>query len=128
MLPVRVLLIEDDAPLRELTALGLRALGFHVVGAADAFDALVKLRAQGPYDALVVDDNMPGLSGRQLLRKLRSDGVTTPAIMYSGSLTLSEAECRKQGIYRVVQKPARLDDLAAVIRHMLAPEATADRG
>jgi CheY-like chemotaxis protein len=123
MVPVRLFLVEDDAALRDLTARGLREYGFHVETAADGAEALLRLGRGERYDVLVVDDRMPRLTGRELLRRLRADGVTTTAIVYSGDLLLAEDECQAHGIDALVRKPARIEELSGAIRRALAVRA-----
>ena len=62
----RVLLVEDDASIREVTSLGLRGAGLSVETAADGREALVRFRAE-PYDLVVLDVMLPELDGLEVL-------------------------------------------------------------
>jgi two-component system phosphate regulon response regulator OmpR len=76
-----ILVVEDDARLRERLARYLSGEGFRVTSAADAADAQLKLRAINP-DLMVLDVMMPGESGLQLVQRLRRDqGHDLPVLL-----------------------------------------------
>src|SRR6266540_3197582 len=66
----RVLLVEDDASIREVTALGLQRSGFRVTTAADGRDGLTQGR-QDVFDIVVLDVMLPGLDGFEVCREIR---------------------------------------------------------
>ncbi|MGH2604498.1 MAG: response regulator, partial [Dehalococcoidia bacterium] len=75
----RLLLVEDDASIRELTSLGLRQAGFRVTTAADGREGL--MRAQQPaFDLVILDIMLPGLDGLQVARELRKTSLV-PILM-----------------------------------------------
>ena len=115
----RILLVDDDPMLRGVLAEALAEEGFEVMAVASAGEALVALRAADPFDVLVLDEQMPGLSGRELLGLLRLAGTITAAILHSGSLVLAEEERVRLQVHRVITKPARISDLAAAIREAI---------
>jgi DNA-binding response OmpR family regulator len=81
---MRVLLIDDDARLRQVLARLLRGAGFDIVDeACDGEDALLVL-AQSHPDLIVTDCQMPRLDGIGFVRCLRASGDQTPVIMLSG--------------------------------------------
>ena len=94
----RVLLAEDEPLLREILIEGLADEGFDVEAAADGLEALVLYRAKRPFDALLLDEEMPGLTGRQLLRLLRGEGDRVSAVILSGVLTLSRVTRRQPAL------------------------------
>jgi CheY-like chemotaxis protein len=118
--PLRLLLAEDDDILREILQEGLEADGFEVVAAEDGVRALELYDARGPYDALLLDEEMPLLTGRQLLVKLRARGQDVTAILISGNLELSGEECAALGVGPVLRKPVSLDELTREIRRAIA--------
>ena len=79
----RVLVVDDSAGVRQLIAATLRSSSFDVVVAPSARDAVIEMANQR-FDALVVDYSMPRSNGVQLVKALRSSGVTLPIIMVSG--------------------------------------------
>jgi CheY-like chemotaxis protein len=112
----RVLLVEDEAPLRDLVTEALHDYGFDVVTAADGMEALDVLERLGPWDVLLVDDQMPRLTGRQFLKEARARGILTPGVFYSGNVALGSDEKERLHVSRVLQKPTRLHELVAAIR------------
>ena len=78
-----ILVVEDDARLRERLARFLTGEGFRVTAAADAADARARMRGISP-DLLVLDVMMPGESGLDLTRSLRAEpGQDTPVLLLS---------------------------------------------
>jgi DNA-binding response OmpR family regulator len=77
---VRVLVVEDETVLARAVARGLEAEGFAVDVAHDGVDGLHRAR-ETPYDAVVLDIMLPGLSGYEVLRRMRAEGVWTPVLM-----------------------------------------------
>lgn len=115
----RILVVEDEAMLRELVEEELRDEGFEVAAAASARETLAKLEAGGRWDLLLLDDQMPDVTGRQLLGMLRARGVETPAVFCSGTLSLSATERAKLGVVRVLRKPLGLRELVDAVRSAL---------
>lgn len=116
----RVLLAEDEPLLREILFEGLIDEGFEVEAAGDGVEALVLYRAQRPFDALLLDEEMPGLTGRQLLRLLRGEGDRVPAVILSGNLVLEAGEQAELGLGPVLRKPASMRDLCAALHAAIA--------
>ena len=74
----RVLVVEDDDPLRDLVARGLREEGFTVTTVRDAASALAQ--SERGCDVLVLDVGLPDADGRDLCAALRARGVTAPVL------------------------------------------------
>jgi DNA-binding NtrC family response regulator len=126
------LLIVDDEPdiLLVMTA-NLRKEGYEVDTAGDGADALKKAEAHD-YDAIIVDHQMPRLSGMEFLERLRNnhsgkDG-DVPVIVVTAYGTIEMAvKAMKDGAYSFLTKPINYDDLSiqvknAVERHRLSAE------
>lgn len=77
-----VLVVDDEAGVRELLGDALRVAGYSVSSASDGMSALTALRG-APADLLIIDINMPVMDGFELLEQLRSKGDLTPALMLS---------------------------------------------
>lgn len=77
---MKVLLVEDEVALSRTLAAGLTADGFVVAVAGDGVEGLHEA-ATNRYDVVVLDIMLPGLSGYEVLRQLRSAGVWTPVLM-----------------------------------------------
>ena len=118
---LRVLVAEDDALLREILCDGLADQGFTVESAADGREALTRLRASGPFDVILLDEEMPGMTGRAFLAQIRGEGHRVPALIISGNLHLDAEECAALGIGPVLRKPISFLDLTAALRRAAAP-------
>jgi len=116
----RLLVAEDDQSLREILQEGLEAEGFDVVPAIDGAQALELFRSSGPYDAVLLDDEMPRLTGRKVLARLREAGECVAALLLSGNLVLDEKEKKGLGVGAVLRKPVSIKELTAAIRRALA--------
>ncbi|TMQ02316.1 MAG: response regulator transcription factor [Deltaproteobacteria bacterium] len=75
----RILLVEDDPSIREVTAIGLGAAGFEITTAVDGVDALERFRAE-PYDLILLDVMLPRLDGYEVARQVRRTS-TVPIVM-----------------------------------------------
>ena len=76
----RVLIVDDDAPLRQAYKQTLVRRGWTVETASDGLDAKKHLKG-GAFDVIISDVEMPGGGGIQLLRDLRAQGVEVPVIL-----------------------------------------------
>ncbi|HEX2222399.1 MAG TPA: response regulator transcription factor [Candidatus Limnocylindria bacterium] len=99
----RILLVEDDRTLRQALAFNLTREGYDVSTAADGEAALQIARGDG-LDLILLDVMLPGMTGIELMRVLRREGVTTPVIVLSA---------RGDEIDRVVGLRVGADDYVA---------------
>lgn len=115
MLAPRVLLAEDDEALRQLVAEQLAAVGLSVVAVASApalLEAARSASAREPFDLLITDVRLPGMSGLRAVRTLREERCAVPVIVISGycdEQVLNEAEA--VAAHAVYAKPVDLDEL-----------------
>ena len=119
----RILVIDDDLSLREMLEVLLRGAG-HEVSLAE--DGLAGLAAAGktPFDLVVSDLKMPGLNGLDLLKRLRSEGLTMPLILVSAFARPDMAvEAMRGGAYDFIPKPFKPHDLLAVVDSALAHQS-----
>lgn len=116
----RILLVDDDALVRELVAAQLCLRGFQVIEAEGAAAALALLQAGEPVDLLISDQSMPDMDGISLIRAAWQHNARLPAILLTGDLGyLGEAAglanqvgCRR---FRLVRKPVTGDQLTVCI-------------
>jgi DNA-binding NtrC family response regulator len=112
----KVLIAEDEAPLRTLLARELGRRGFRVTAVADgkaAADALEK----EDFDVLLLDVCMPERSGLEVLRLSRAAAPPPEAILLTGQGTIATAvEAMKLGAFDFVSKPCRLEVIEALLR------------
>ena len=113
---MRVLVVEDDAKLLESIRKGLKESGFGADGAADGRDGLRRI-LEDDYDAVILDLMLPGLSGLDVLRELRSRHRATPVLVLSAR---SSVEDRVQGLDLgaddYLAKPFSFQELLARLR------------
>ena len=84
-----ILVADDDGDVRALSAEALIGFGYRVDFAGDGAAAWNELHANS-YDLLITDNDMPDLSGVELVMKLRSARMTLPVILASGELSAEE--------------------------------------
>ncbi len=85
----RILVVEDDGDMRRLNTAALKSSGYAVDAARDGAAAWEAVQA-GNYDLVITDNNMPRLTGMELVRKLRSARMKLPVIMATGTLPTEE--------------------------------------
>jgi DNA-binding response OmpR family regulator len=116
---MRILVAEDDASLAELLHLGLRQEQFSVQIVADGREA-ERLATHGPFDLLLLDLNLPGTSGLDVLRTVRSNNPDLPVLIVTGA---GSVEDRIRGLDAgaddYVAKPFVFAELYARIRAVL---------
>ena len=118
-----VMIAEDDRVLSQLLAIRLRKAGFDAVVAFDAMQALMLALRTVP-SAILLDINMPGGTGLEVLKRLKSSSKTChiPIIVLSGSVELAMGETVKGlGAEEFFTKPPNLDLVEATLRSILAP-------
>jgi PAS domain S-box-containing protein len=118
----RVLLVENEEPVRKLTARILRSAGYDVLVAANAGEAL--LHAEGtkrPIQLLVTNVDMPLCDGPTLVERLRVGGVTPPKVLFVSGHSASDVVGDEPG-RRFLPKPFRADDLLKTLRELLEEE------
>ncbi len=112
----RILVIDDDDAVRESTGRILRTAGYMVESAAGGDDGFVLARGSA-FDVILCDMRMPGLSGLDLLRKLRESRVDSAFIIMTAFGTVDTAvEAMKLGAVDFVQKPFFREELLMRVR------------
>lgn len=115
-----LLIVEDNLPLAQCLQLELEAEGFKAVTAADASTALLKLQEVGSVDLLVVDWDLPDLSGLDLLRRLRKHKFQQPVLMLTGHDEVDrKVLALESGADDYMVKPFSFDELQARIQALL---------
>ncbi|NLZ55488.1 MAG: response regulator transcription factor [Clostridiaceae bacterium] len=116
---MRILVAEDDLRLLKTLLHILEANAFSADGVTNGTDALAFAKS-GEYDGLVLDIMMPGMDGVQVLKKLRSQNITTPALFLTARTEIEQrVEGLDAGADDYLAKPFSTSELLARIRAML---------
>jgi len=106
-----ILLIDDDDSLRRVMEFSLTEAGHTVRTAASGEDGL-RLFEKDPFDAVITDITMPGMSGMEVLAKVRQRDAHVPVIVITAYGTIENAvEAMKQGAFDYITKPVSRDEL-----------------
>ena len=116
---MRVLIVDDDPDLRRMLVCELSASGYDCIEAATGGQALA-LAVADPAEVVVLDWTLPDVSGVEVCRRLRADGIGTPVLMLTARDDVSErVEALDAGADDYLTKPFSLDELRARLRAQL---------
>jgi DNA-binding NtrC family response regulator len=112
---MKILIAEDDRNLRMVLTNELAEQRFEVDVAENGTKAMDLLENE-EYDALLLDLTMPGLGGMDVLKKIKTSGISTEVIILTGNTTANAAvEAMKLGAYDYLTKPFRVVELKAIL-------------
>ena len=114
----RILLVEDDPSIREVTAIGLGAAGFEVVTAADGVEGLDRFKAE-PFDLVLLDVMLPRLDGYEVSRQIRRTSTVPIVMLTARGDTMDVVVGLEAGADDYVRKPFDLSELTARVRAAL---------
>jgi DNA-binding response OmpR family regulator len=115
----RVLVIDDDLPLRGMLAAALRQHGFQVLLAGDGAEGQRALTIHNP-DVILLDLAMPDVNGWDFLQRLQETGHLgrVPIIVISAHVRVEPQALLQMGVSAILPKPFNLPDLLDVIEHL----------
>jgi DNA-binding response OmpR family regulator len=115
----RILIVDDEESLRMSLKFKLKSAGFDVDVAVDGEEALDRLKSK-QVDVVLLDINMPRMSGIEALTRIRQDFPQTEAIMLTGFADFSTAiECLKMGARDYLVKPVDTTELVTRVRSLI---------
>jgi DNA-binding response OmpR family regulator len=116
----RVLVIDDDLPLRGMLAAALRQHGFQVLLAGDGAEGQRALTIHHP-DVILLDLAMPDVNGWDFLQRLQETGHLgrVPIIVVSAHVRVEPQALLQMGVSAILPKPFNLPDLLDVIEHLV---------
>ena len=110
----KVLVVEDEAYVRESLVAVLKSRGFEVL-AASSVDEAASTLARTALDVVLSDLRMPGADGLDLVRRFQEESPDLPVVILTGHATVASAvACLRAGARDYVMKPVEPDALAAV--------------
>lgn len=120
--PRHVLIVEDDESLRRIVSRHLRAQGYEVEEASSAEAAATSLGAGSRPNVVILDLNLPGDTGWDLLRGAALGAAGSPPVVIASATTVSPRRLAEFGVAGYLPKPFPLDTLVATIERLLNPD------
>ncbi len=114
-----MLVVDDDSVVRALLVEALQSLGCSVDACGDGVSALART-AQKDYDLIITDLKLPGLSGLDLIKRLKELETDTDVIVITGYASIENAvECMKAGAVDYLVKPIIIDQIQVAVKKVL---------
>jgi len=120
----RVLVVDDDEDMPVVTRLALESSGCSVTLAENGLKGIEAAR-ESVFDLLIVDMKMPGLSGADTIREIRTFCPEIPIIVITGSMDPTREGIAKE-IRLCLYKPFRVNELRAAVEKVLGEREVAD--
>src|SRR5919197_2510611 len=115
----RILVIDDEAAIRDSLKMTLEYEGYEFVGAATGQEGLALAERDAP-DVVMLDVKMPGMDGIEVLDRLRAMYESLPVIVISGHGTVSTAfEAANKGAFDFIEKPFATEKVLVTLRNAL---------
>ena len=113
---IKILLVDDEIKFLKAVADRLTIKGFDVA-TADTGERAIQAAQQGGFDVAVLDLQMPGMDGTQVLKILKDSHKFIEIIMLTGHATVDSAvECTKLGAFKYLEKPYDFDKLVEALK------------
>jgi DNA-binding NtrC family response regulator len=115
----RILIVEDDESLRRVMHIQLSREGYETASVADSEQA-VQMVEKSPQNLVITDLNLPGMSGMELLKKIRAEHPETAVVVMTAFGTIPSAvEAIKSGAYDYITKPIHPYEMKALVSRVL---------
>lgn len=116
----RILVVDDEAEIRDILVYLLEKEGFKVITASDGQQAMQKICLETP-DAVILDVRLPDLDGIELLKKIKEIFDDLPIVLITGHADVYQAvDAMKAGAYDYLVKPFDNNEVVRIIRHALS--------
>jgi DNA-binding response OmpR family regulator len=119
----RILVVDDDADIQALTSTVLASAGYDVTTASTGGEAIETVRGAS-FDLVLLDVNMPEMTGWETLRLLRADAVfaSLPVVMFSVKGEVRDkVHAMQEGAVDYITKPFVVDELLVRVQRLLEP-------
>jgi two-component system, NtrC family, nitrogen regulation response regulator NtrX len=122
----RILVIDDEAAIRDSLRMILEYEGYEFLGAASGQDGLAMVERENP-DLVFLDIKMPGMDGLEVLQRIKAADETVPVVMISGHATVTTAvDATKLGALDFIEKPLASERVLVTIRNAIDRSRLAD--
>ena len=112
---MRILFADDETSIQELMRIELPRLGHEATVCPDGRTALAALDRTA-YDCVIVDLDMPGVGGLEVIARVRETSPDTETVIITGKSSLETAVAAvRQGVFDYLTKPCKLADIQAVL-------------
>src|SRR5918993_156659 len=116
-----VLIVDDVAAMAEQYAYDLKRVGGYQTMIAAGGEAALELIAREPIDCIVLDLEMPGTDGFEVLRRMQQRGIDTPVIVYTGTGSYDRCvQAVRLGAYGFVDKAEPVERVVQEIEHAVS--------
>ncbi len=116
--PLRILFADDEPSIQELMRIELPRLGHEATVCPDGRTALAAIERTS-YDCVLVDLDMPGVGGMEVITRVRETSPDTEAVIITGKSSVETAiEAVRQGVFEYLTKPCRLAEIQAVLERV----------
>ena len=124
----RILIADDESPIVDLLTELLVGEGYDVAGVSSGTAVLEHLQGEHDFGLLLMDLQMPGVNGLDLIEQLRKDSIDIPVILITAHGTSSIAIRAMQiGAYDYLNKPFDLDEVVVVVKRLFEHQELASR-
>ncbi|MBW9146982.1 response regulator [Clostridium sp. CM027] len=123
----RALVVDDTKNIRTLLGIYLKLNNFEVLMATNGHEAL-SLIDTVPVDLIFLDIKMPEISGTEVLKRIRTKGITAPVVIMTAFATVKNAvDCTKLGAITYLQKPFTTDKIKTILAELTTKDDTYDK-
>jgi len=114
---ISILIIDDEEMIVEQMCLFLSTLGYNPTGKTNPKDGMALIKARR-YDLVMVDLQMPEVSGMDIVRAIKEQQVDTQIVIITGFATTDSAiDALNLGVYGYIRKPYRLEEISTIVSH-----------
>jgi DNA-binding NtrC family response regulator len=109
----RILVADDEAPLRTMLTKALERAGYEVIAVKDGMEASLQIEREA-YDLIITDYAMPNLNGLELVRRIKAKYPCLPIIVISGAGPVDDL--LRSGALTFIEKPFIIQDVLTVVQ------------
>ncbi len=118
---VNILIVDDDAAIREIAAKALSLGGHHTLTAETGPEAMMLFREQGPFEVVLCDLGMPGMNGLQVAKEIKAVAPHTVFLLMTGwGAELDERAVAQEGVDQIIRKPFDVEQVLQSIGQAMA--------